>query len=190
MSSILSLSFLRTDPENLMKVVDVSQRIEELLEPFEGVRSYTTWQIDGGGGEFLGLGDYDSQEVWKRAGAAVADSKILDDVAETIDPMLEFRLVRVAEVLGERPENTVVGEFLSLTDRRADIGYGNDLEQELGRIMSELSVIEGFIGAMYGRDNSSEDEVLAVALWKRKFAFENSLPAGRPHDVRLYQRIA
>ncbi|MFN7171829.1 MAG: hypothetical protein ACK4P3_03460 [Fimbriimonadaceae bacterium] len=173
-----------------MKVVDVGHRIEELLEPMEGVRSYTTWQIDGDGREFVGVGDYDSQEVWKTAGAAVADSKILDDVAESIDSMLEFRLVRIAQVLGQRPENTVVGEFLSLTDRRADMGYGDDLEQELGRIMGELSVIEGFIGALYGRDNSSEDEVLAVALWRRKFAFENSLPAGRPHDVRLYQRIA
>ena len=90
---------------------------------------------------------------------------------------------------GKRPERIAVGSYASFSFRVAQPGMGTELQSELARIFGELSMIDGYLGAMTCRNESLHEEVTGVVFWASQEAFKASLPSKVFYEVTLYQRV-
>ena len=90
--------------------------------------------------------------------------------------------------LGRRVTSEV-GDWLSISIRMADTGYGPELCEELDRIFHEISVLDGFLGAEYGVNQTLDDQVVGLALWTSREAFATSVPPGTIYDVNVFRRL-
>lgn len=84
---------------------------------------------------------------------------------------------------------TGAGAFLSLSSRIADPGQAEVLQEEIGRILEELQVLPGYVGAIYGSNAGLPEEVLGIVWWDTRDAFFSSLPKRSTYEVQLYERL-
>jgi hypothetical protein len=82
------------------------------------------------------------------------------------------------------------GQMMSMSVRRAEPGYGDDLKQEVSDIFENIRYFEGYLGSVYGPNRAIDEEVIAMVYWKDRRCFDASIPAIPPYEVRLFERIA
>lgn len=88
------------------------------------------------------------------------------------------------------PSDVPLGGWMSVSVRVAEIGYGEELAEELGEIFVQLRDLEGYQGSMIGRLYGLEEEVVGIVLWNNEAGFERSVPKKSMYEVRLFQRVS
>lgn len=166
------------------------RRIEPRLQTVDGYEGVGLWQSATNRNEFLALYHYASLEAAEKGLEVVAEERMLAQFVPTqIRPPDVTRMV-VAGRLGRREPNAKVGDFLSISDRVADPGMGEDLIEDLRSTFEQIAHIPGFLGAEYGPNDALPDEIVGIVSWVSAEAFYNSVPPGRiHHELSLYQRI-
>jgi heme-degrading monooxygenase HmoA len=76
--------------------------------------------------------------------------------------------------------------WLSSVVTRAQPGYGDEKQEELENILSDISFLDGFKGSLLARNG---EEFMSVAYWSSSQAFQDSIPMSPAHDARLYERV-
>lgn len=97
---------------------------------------------------------------------------------------------RIEKRMGAAPGKSKIGELMSISVRSAEPGLGSHILDELSDIFQSLTVIDGFAGCAYGRSVTLDEEIVGMAFWTDRRAFDRSLPKKTLYEVRLYQRIA
>lgn len=119
---------------------------------------------------------------------ALVDKRPLTERTELVSSPPDVLGIDIKGRQGRRVTSEV-GDWLSISIRMADTGYGQDLCDELDRIFQEISVLDGFLGAEYGVNQTLEDQVVGLALWSSREAFTASVPPGTIYDVNVFRRL-
>ncbi|MDI9638876.1 hypothetical protein QPK87_28285 [Kamptonema cortianum] len=77
-------------------------------------------------------------------------------------------------------------EFLSLSIRALDPGFGSDWVNKLKNNFREVSLIPGFEGAWVGTTDILPDQVTGIVLWQDEASFKRSVPADVEYQIDLY----
>ncbi|MBS1716427.1 MAG: hypothetical protein JSS72_01695 [Armatimonadetes bacterium] len=80
-------------------------------------------------------------------------------------------------------------DFLSISHRIAEPGYGEQLAEEIEMIFSELTMIAGFRAGLVCVNQALEEEVYSFASWSKLEAFLASLPEIEVYKVLAYHRL-
>lgn len=176
--------------------IDGDNTIEELYRQlagvmigFDGLISMTVWQAQSNPTEYLVVNHYATEKAAIAGFDELAQSDFFDKVAEQFDAPLDIQRAVVSYAYGLPPGDSPVGTYLSLSNRSADPGHGVQLEAELWRIFGELTVIDGFRGALIGHGMQLAEEAYGLALWDTVESFMESLPKKVLYEVRLFERI-
>ncbi|RYG30182.1 hypothetical protein EON81_25380 [bacterium] len=157
----------------------------EKVEGFRGVAVYGHVRFPE---EHLALYGYTDTQAADRGLEALADYRFH---SETVSKASVPNVIRL-EVLGRVGQNILAApkdSFLSMSLRVANPGYSDELAQDLDRIFNEISMIDGFLGAEYGCNDTLPDELVGLAAWRGAESFQASVPEGTIYDVRLYRRL-
>jgi len=131
---------------------------------------------------------YRDQAAAEQGLVALVDKRPLTERTELVSSPPDVLGIDIKGRQGRRVTSEV-GDWLSISIRMADTGYGQDLCDELDRIFQEISVLDGFLGAEYGVNQTLEDQVVGLALWSSREAFTASVPPGTIYDVNVFRRL-
>jgi heme-degrading monooxygenase HmoA len=157
----------------------------ERVEGFHGLGWYRHFRFTD---EHLALYSYEDTAAADRGLAALADYRFHAETVSRASVPDVMRLEMQGRV-GEPVLSAPVGSYLSFSIRFAHPGYGDVLARDLGDVFTEISLIDGFIGAEYGQNDTLPDELVGLAAWQGAESFHASVPAGVIRDVRLYRRL-
>ncbi|CAN5613250.1 hypothetical protein BH11ARM2_BH11ARM2_21720 [soil metagenome] len=157
----------------------------ERVEGFLGLGLYRHVRYDD---EHLALYGYTDPEAADRGLAALSDYRFHSETVSNASVPDVIRLGILGRI-GGAVLSAPVGSYLSMSLRIANPGYSEELAYELDRTFTEISLIEGFIGAEYGSNDTLIDELVGLAAWGGAESFHASVPEGTIYDVRLYRRL-
>jgi len=189
MLPIVILAKLQIQFRDQAKVVKYYENIDPKLRVVDGYEGVGLWQSPTKDNEFLALYHYSSLEAAEKGLEVVAEQRTATEAAPAQLMPPDVTRMELHRRLGRREPNAKVGDFLSISFRMADPGYGETLMEDLDRTFEEISLIPGFLGAEYGRNDTLRDEIIGIVSWKNARAFYDSVPPGRDHDLTLYQRV-
>lgn len=190
MPQIINFSFPTIFDEELEGATAVYERVRQLHREHPGWISSTIWKNVNEPNQYAVATHYTSEESAIEALKLLTDAGIIDDIINAMQVPPDLKRMRIEYCNGGTLGDTAIGHFMSLSFRRAEPGYGDDLESELATIFESLQYIEGFIGSAYGYNPQVEEEVLGMVLWRSERAFMESLPEKATYEVRLFERVA
>lgn len=151
--------------------------------------SMTVWERHDDPFGFMTVGHFQTEADSLRAWDTLIASPVMDVVSEIMSEVPNTLRFFVRSKTGVSIENAQAGTFCSLSARIADIGYGPAMLKELNGIFEELKLIPGFLGGITGQHSEVSDEILGLAFWETKTAFEASLPKKNLYRIDLFQRV-
>ena len=127
----------------------------------------------------------DANRAWEETVKSPV-TEVLADLMSEPPNMLRFAL---KSRVGKSLDDVAVGELCSLSTRIADPGYGDALRKETENIFTELKEFRGFLGGVVAQLMDVDEEVLGLAFWADKPAFDASLPKNSMYRIDLYHRV-
>lgn len=189
MESVFTLGYLRIPHEHAHELLDLWNDFHRFLLATEGPSRATVWQQVGMPESILTAIHWEENDNPERIEQAFAESDAYCKLTRRVDgPIHTVRIVE-RTTLRSQPLDNGIGGYLSVSQRVADIGYEADLHEELERIFEELTVIDGFLGAMIAQRDILPQEFFGLVAWSTQEAFVRSLPRTMPYEVRFYQRL-
>lgn len=189
MSPIIILASVAVHELDVPNMEAYYRKLQPALGRVEGFQGLSLWRNIGDRERHLVLYHYASIEAADTGLSALADGKLLAETAVVNKEPANVMRIIVLGQQGKAVQAVAPGQFLSLSVRVSDPGYGQELADELDRIFGELTLIPGFLGSVYGRSESLEEEVVGLVTWGTRQAFESSVPEGTLYEVKLYQRV-
>lgn len=162
--------------------------LEPHLEKVEGFLGLGVYRHVRYADEQLALYAYTDPEAADRGLEALGEYRFHSETVSKASVPNVVRLELLGRI-GHRILDAPMGSYLSMSLRVANPGYSDELASELDRIFTEISLIEGFLGAEYGRNDTLADELIGLAAWDHAESFQASVPEGTIYDVRLYRRL-
>ena len=190
MPQIINFSFPTIFDEELPGAMEAYSRVRELHGSHEGWVSSTIWRNVNDATQYGVATHYQSEDSALAALLILTEAGIVDQLINAMQIPPDLKRMRIDHRNGGMLDATSIGHFMSLSFRRAEPGFSDDLEAELATIFESLQYIEGYIGSAYGYNPQVEEEVLGMVLWRSQRAFEESLPEKATYEVRLFERIA
>ncbi len=173
---------------DLEKMAQIRSRILGVMNSTPGFISNTLWERVEDPFSFLSIGHFSNLEDSILAWENLLKSPVMEVILDLmVEPSNTQRfIVKSKDGLGM--EETVLGHFCSVSYRLADIGYGPSVIQELEGIFAELKMIPGFLGYAIGQLTDIEEEILGLAFWESRAAFEASIPKKSLYQINLFSR--
>lgn len=186
---VLVLTKARFVEIDLERMAAIREKLRKSLAINDGLLSLTLWEMHSDPFAFVSLGHFSNEADSLAAWDSMLRSPVMDVVMELMsDPPNSLRFY-VRSKTGANLDSLPVGSFCSVSTRIADLGFEQRLIDELGNIFEELKHIPGFLGGMTGQLTEVAEEVLGLAFWESKHAFEASLPKKAMYRIDLYQRV-
>jgi heme-degrading monooxygenase HmoA len=186
---VIVLAKIRIHESDFDRTEAYYRNLTPQLQAVPGYRGVQVFRATEDTEAHLVLHHYADHPSAKQGLAVLAQNRLL---IQTTHVNLTPADVLVAEMIsgyGEPIEQAPTGAYLSEAVRVAGPGYGQELAEELDRILYELTLIPGFRGSAYGVNSSLPDEYVSLVTWQSIEAFDASLPATKMYEVRLYQRV-
>lgn len=164
------------------------RKLRPALEKVEGFQGLSLWRNYDNGERFLAMYRYRDLACAEVGLQALTENRLL---AQTAVASAEPADVIRGFVLGEdgrAPNDVRTGQYLSLSIRVAEPGYGQDLANELERIFGELTLIPGYLGSLYARNETLAEEIVGIVTWESPQAFASSVPPGTLYELMLYRK--
>lgn len=178
-------TFVELDMDRLAAL---QARIVAVLNSVPGFISNTLWERVDDPFTFLSIGHYSSEEDSLKAWDVLLRSPVMEVVSDLMSEAPNTLRFLMKASKGMKLEDTKLGHFCSVSYRLADLGYGSSVVDELVGIFQELEVIPGFLGYTVGQMTEIEDEILGIAFWDSRLAFEASLPKKAMYEIHLYSK--
>ncbi len=153
-----------------------------------GFLSTSVWQSLDDKYSFCRLVQYRSIEEWQTVYDTMVKSGFLADAVQRYDVVPDIEMYRPVWTKSCDLSKVQTGQILSLSVRTTDPGYAQEWVDELKDIFESISLIPGFMGAEVAQNHIVAEEVLGLAHWATKPAFEGSIPMhGSGYPIRAYQ---
>jgi heme-degrading monooxygenase HmoA len=189
MRPVVVLALLQFEPRYESGAAHYYQEIDKKLQVVEGYLGVGLWRSMRTPGEFISLYHYSSGDAAERAYGLIGNSRVqVISRSAPITPA-DVSRIEIFSKLGRDEPNAKVGDFLSVSDRVADPGFGPELIEEVTQTLQNLTLLPGFLGAECGRSEALPDRVFGIASWESEAAYRGSIPPGRIPDVDLYRRV-
>jgi len=186
---VLVVSRVRFIEIDMERMANLSNRLITVLKSVPGFVSVTLWERHDDPFAFMSVGHFlheaDANRAWEEVVRSPVTEVLTDLMSEPIN-MLRFGL---RSKTGKSLDEVEVGQLCSLSTRIADPGYGDTLRKETENIFTELKEFRGFVGGVVAQMMDVPEEVLGLAFWSDKPAFDASLPKNSMYRIDLYHRV-
>lgn len=190
MSEVLFLVRAIVNELDLAHMDSYYENLRQKLSAHPGFIGLSLWRMTGSYDELLVVQEYRDHAASEAGMEAMANSRLLAETHTADYNPAELLDMEVAGRYGVRISQTPVPSYLSMSVRVADPGYEEELIEKLSDIFAELSLIPGFLGAVYGCREALREEAVGVAIWESAEAFSRSLPPKQiKYQVKLYEKI-
>lgn len=175
-------------PEALDQVDQIVQQVAMESMSSDRNEALSLWEdVDAPGSHLAiasSLEDAPHDHAWDRVEriAGVGACETAFGVAD-LHPMLPHR------VHGLPARRIEVGQFASISTRRADPGRDEDLLDEMEGIFESLRYIDGYLGSAIGPNAALPEEVIGLVFWRDLQAYEDSGPRKGLYEIRLFRRV-
>ena len=175
---------------DLPAMADYYFQIGDQLAKVDGFIGLSVWRNPQDTEAFLVAYEYRDVAAAERGLGTVTD--VRNQMVAKLDSVQPADVLRVrisgqsVRKLHEAPATA----YLSMSVRIADPGYGPELVDEIGQIFSELELFPGYIGSVYGTNDTLEEEVVGIVTWTSHDAYLGSVPPGKkPRLLSIYSRF-
>jgi len=188
-NDVLVMTKARFAEIDMDRIASIRAKAAAVLSSMTGLLSMSLWEEHDDPFTFLIVSHFAREEDSLTAWDLIMRSPVFDIINDlmTVTPSTSRFYVRSGTGIGL--EQTEPGIFLSMSTRIAGMGYSPELLTELSGIFQELKAIPGFLGGITGQMIDVEDEVLGLAFWNSKPAFDASIPEQSMYRISLYQRV-
>ncbi|MCH8978215.1 MAG: hypothetical protein IH945_03100 [Armatimonadetes bacterium] len=155
----------------------------------EDFLSITVWRLTSDPTRYIALNHYATPEAALRIEEEATKSGLLVDLMGSWEEPPDLRFIRIEAREGLVPDQVEFKHLASFSTRVADTGLGDELSSELTHIFEELKLMDGFLGCMKGRLEGVPEEIIGVAFWRTREAFQKSLPSKAQYKVDLFERV-
>jgi len=161
----------------------------EPLAENEDFLSITVWRSTSDPTRYIALNHYATPDAALRIEEEATESGLLVDLMGSWQEPPDLRFIHIEAREGLVPEQVEFKHLASFSTRVADTGQGDELSKELSYIFEELKLMDGFLGCMKGRLEGVPEEIIGVAFWRTREAFQKSLPSKARYKVDLFERV-
>lgn len=186
---VLVISRARFASIDLDTMSALRTRVLGVLASVPGYVSTSIWEDVEDPFAFLMIGHFKTEDDSLKAWDLIIRSPVMEVIGDLLVDAPNSQRFYVRGTAGLPLESTKPGQFLSVSTRVADLGYSSDVLDELALIFEELKMIPGFLGFVTGQMTEIEDEVLGLAFWESRPAFEASIPKKAMYRIDLFSRV-
>lgn len=186
--SFLIISFAELRPGLQIETLEYMRRSRGVLGMVDGFLSNSLWQDSHNENRYLVLGHYRDADAARRGIEALEEKGLILQTMEMLLTPPEVYGFEVDSMVGVTPNETWVGEVLSLSRRNADVGFGESWRNELRGIFQSLELIEGFRGSIVATNQALPDQVLGLCFWHDPVSYNASIPAHPLYQVHSFTR--
>lgn len=190
MPEVATVALVVVSEHRFPQLLDFHRQMIDVLRTVAGFSSHTLWKDADFQDQYRWLtvhSDAESavvgQTEWVESGGA-------DRVVGELEATLSSVSINVDWKNGCGPGQTSLNHAMSMSARRAEPGYGDELQAEVHDVFENMTYMEGYLGSFYGPNASLSEELIGIAFWTNRMAFERSLPQRPPYELRLLERIA
>ena len=189
-TEILILARVKIHEFDLPIVADYYFEVSERLAKVKGSNGVSVWRDPKDTESFLVIYEYADLAAAERGLVAISEIRVLAETqAADFRPADVIRL-RVHHRSSVRVHAAPRTACLSMSIRVADPGYSPELLDDIGQVFEELQYISGYVGSVYGVNDTLEEEVIGLVTWASQEAFQNSIPpAKRKRQIQSYSRF-
>lgn len=174
---------------DLDRLAALRSRVHSVLSNVPGFLSTSLWERHDDPFSIMTLGHFETEEDSMKAWDMMMRSPVMEVVTDLMSDTPNTLRFSVRAAGGKSMEDIGIGDFCSLSTRIADPGYAPDLIAELQGIFNELILIKGFLGYVTGQLTEVAEEVVGLAFWESKQAFDSSIPKKTLYRIDLYNRV-
>lgn len=190
MPEFATVALVVVSEHRFAQLLDFHRQMLDVLRSVTGFGSHTLWKDADFQDQYRWLtlhSDADSAMVglndWIESGGADRLVGELETTLSTVSLKIDWKN-------GLEPGKTALNQAMSMSVRRAEPGFGADLEAEVHDVFDNMTYMDGYLGSFYGSNASLSEELIGIAFWTNRMAFERSLPQRPPYELRLLERIA
>jgi len=189
-AEILILARVKIHEFDLPIVADYYFEVSERLGKVKGSHGVSVWRDPKDLESFIVIYEYADVAAAERGLVAISEIRILAETqAADFRPADVIRL-RVHHRSSKRVSDAPRTACLSMSLRVADPGYGPELLDDTGQVFEEMQYIPGYVGSVYGVNDTLEEEVIGLVTWANQEAFQSSIPpAKRKRQLQFYTRF-
>lgn len=178
--------FLEIDLDRLSVL---KSKVLGVLESVPGFVSVSLWERHDDPFSFMTVGHFASLEDSLAGWDAIVRSPVMEVINELLSEAPNQLRFKIVDAGGLKLEELRTGTFCSLSTRVAGLGFATDIIKELQGIFTELKMIPGFLGYATGQLTEVKEEVIGLAFWDSKTAFEASLPKKSMYRIDLFTKV-
>ncbi|MBI1755942.1 MAG: hypothetical protein HYR64_02415 [Fimbriimonas ginsengisoli] len=189
MAATLTIHRVLVRPESEAKVNELFLKILEHASAGAQFEAGTLWKLDGEADSYLAVLEYEDRRAVRGALTRVIESGLMEEVLGALAGSPDRIVVDPVHHRGARLSDSPLFSFLSVSERIAELGWGQGESDELKAILNELAMLPGYRGAAWGPRAGLTEEIVSLVAWDSRDAFESSMPLLPTHAVRLYRRV-
>ena len=164
-------------------------RAREGFHTCEGVHGPTVYSLEGDAEVFLTMLELDDRANFDLELAGRLTDEMALEFHRAMDGAPSVRTIRVLAGAGPRAETLPADHYLSISDRIADPGKGQELARDYEAVFGSFEVLDGFLGYAYGPDGATEEHLYGLAAWRDREALNQSLKYSMRHELRIWRCI-
>ncbi|MBS1721581.1 MAG: hypothetical protein JSS66_01095 [Armatimonadetes bacterium] len=186
---VIVLTRARFATLDLDRLSALRSRVFGVLSNIPGFISTSVWERHDDPFAIMTLGHFESEADSSKAWDMLMRSPVMEVLTDLMSDAPNTLRFKIRATGGKSLESMGIGQFCSLSTRIADPGYAPDMLFELETIFKELAVIPGFSGYVTGQLTEVEEEVIGMAFWDSKQAYDTSIPKKSMYRIDLYNRV-
>ncbi|MBS1714967.1 MAG: hypothetical protein JST30_11595 [Armatimonadetes bacterium] len=186
---VLVISRVRFIEFDMDRLANLSNRLITVLKSVPGFVSVTLWERHDDPFAFMSIGHFQHVADANRAWEEVVKSPVTEVLADLMSEPINMLRFGLKSRTGHSLDEVEVGQLCSLSTRISDPGFGDELKRETEAIFTELKEFRGFVGGVVAQMMDVPEEVLGLAFWTDKPAFDASLPKNSMYRIDLYHRV-
>lgn len=164
-------------------------RASRSLAGIEGLHGPTVYSLEGDAETFLTILEMDDRAEFDLQIAARLTDELALDLHRAMDGAPSVRTIRVLAGRGPRAADLDDDSVLSVSDRIADPGKGQELARDYEAVFGSFEMLDGFLGYAYGPDGATEEHLFGLAAWRDREALNQSLKDAMRHELRVWRRV-
>ncbi len=176
--------------DQMSQILTYEKRFEEILRTIEGFVGHSAWRDCEFPERYAVISHFNNEKASEEAFNKLMGDESMLQMERMLHSVPDVRYVRLHWKHGKSPEDVEISDLLSFSNQLASAGRSEELELDLENTFETLKGLAGYLGSFYGSNLNLEEEVIGVALWKTRRAFEASIPGHTTYEVRLFERIA